>query len=82
MANYTIFIVFLAVDAALLVLWRKKVIKGAWFVLAAVLGVVTSLVMLTQFDLEVTLLSLGVVLLGMLAYRFISPHLRSEPLRR
>ena len=27
-ANYTIFIVFLAVDAALLILWRKKAVKG------------------------------------------------------
>lgn len=80
MANYTIFIVFLAVDAALLILWRKSIVKGSWFALAAILGVLTSLIMLTQFDLEVTLLSLAVTFLGMLAYKFISPHLRSEPI--
>ena len=80
MANYTIFIVFLAVDAALLILWRKNIVKGSWFALAAILGVLTSLIMLTQFDLEVTLLSLAVTFLGMLAYKFISPHLRSEPI--
>lgn len=81
MANYTMFIVFLAVDASLLMLWRRDIVKGAWFALAAVLGVAASLAMLTQFDLGVTLLSLGMTLLGMLAYKLISPHLRSEPIR-
>ena len=33
-ANYTIFIVFLAVDAALLILWRKKAVKGDGLALA------------------------------------------------
>lgn len=80
-ANYTIFIVFLAVDAALLILWRKKAVKGGWFALAGAMGVTSALAMLTQFDLAVTTLSLAVTGLGVLAYRFISPHLRSGPAR-
>ncbi|NLI74417.1 MAG: amino acid permease [Euryarchaeota archaeon] len=75
-ANYTIFMVFLAVDLALLILWRKGIIEEIWFALAGILGVITSLIMLTQFDLKVTLLSLTGAILGMLAYRFFSPYLR------
>lgn len=81
MANYTIFIVFLAVDAALLLLWRRNVVKGRWFVVPAILGVASSLVMLTQFDLVVTVLSLAVTAMGALAYRLISPQLRSGLIR-
>jgi len=75
-ANYTIFIVFLAVDLALVVLWRRKVIAARWTVMAAVLGAVSSLVMLTQFSFEVSVLSLAITGGGAILYLFIAPRLR------
>lgn len=75
MANYTIFIVFLAVDAALLIFWRKKVIKGSAIAVVAALGVLSSLVMLTQFDFMVSLLSLILIASGAFIYKFIAPRL-------
>lgn len=75
-ANYTIFIVFLAVDAALIALWRAKVVKTKGIVVVATLGVVSSLVMLTQFDLEIVLVSLALTGAGALVYRLVAWDLR------
>jgi APA family basic amino acid/polyamine antiporter len=63
-ANFTIFLVFLAVNLAVIQLaWRGRQV-GRHFLLAAALGTVTSVAMLTQFGWEVVLLSLVMTAAG------------------
>lgn len=73
-ANYTIFLVFLAVNLAVLQLARRRSI-GRYYIIAAVLGTVTSLAMLTQFSWEVTLLSLAMVGVGVVVFWLVGMDL-------
>jgi APA family basic amino acid/polyamine antiporter len=57
-ANFTIFLVFLAVNLAVIQLARRGQPMGRYFILAAALGTATSVAMMTQFGWEVALLSL------------------------
>lgn len=73
-ANYTIFLVFLAVNLAVLQLARRRSM-GRYYIIAAVLGTVTSLAMLTQFSWEVTLLSLAMVGVGVVVFWLVGMDL-------
>ncbi len=63
-ANFTIFMVFLAVNLSVLQFSRKGHLMGRTYVLSAVVGSLTSLAMLFQFGWEVVLLSAVLTVLG------------------
>ncbi|MBI0582959.1 MAG: amino acid permease [Methanomassiliicoccus sp.] len=63
-ANFTIFLVFLAVNLSVIQFSRKGRNMGRGYVLSAVVGSITSLAMLTQFSWEVALLSAVMTLAG------------------
>jgi APA family basic amino acid/polyamine antiporter len=63
-ANFTIFMVFMAVNLAVIQFARKGLRMGWKYVLSAAVGSITSLAMLTQFGWEVVLLSVLLTVAG------------------
>ena len=75
-ANFTIFLVFLAVNLAVLQFIRKGFKMKRSAAPAALAGAVTSLLLLTQFDWLVVAVSAIVIAVGALVYRFVAFDLR------
>jgi APA family basic amino acid/polyamine antiporter len=75
-ANFTIFLVFLAVNLSLIQFYRKGVKVGRLYALSAVLGVASSILLLTQFSWEVFALSLIIIAIGLAVYRLVAFDLR------
>ena len=75
-SNFTIFMVFLAVNLSVIQLSRGSQSIGRAYVLAAVVGSLTSVAMLTQFSWEVTLLSILLTLSGAGLYKIMEMDLR------
>jgi APA family basic amino acid/polyamine antiporter len=75
-ANFTIFLVFLAVNLTVLQFARKGWRIGRVYIVSAVLGVITAILMLTQFGWEVMLLSAVIIIAGMGAYKLVERSLR------
>ncbi|MDW5562230.1 MAG: amino acid permease [Methanomassiliicoccus sp.] len=63
-ANFTIFLVFLAVNMAVIQFSRKGLPMGRGYVLSAAVGSLASLAMLTQFQWEIVALSILLTLAG------------------
>ena len=75
-ANFTIFLVFLGVNLAVIQFARKGRKIGRVYVTSAVLGAGTSLLLLTQFGWEVMLLSAVITVIGMGVYKLVERGLR------
>ena len=75
-SNFTIFLVFLSVNLAVIQLSRGRTNIGGSYVISAVLGSVTSVAMLTQFNWEVVLLSVLMTLAGAVLFKMMDMEVR------
>ncbi len=75
-SNFTIFLVFLAVNLSVIQLFRGKISVGRSYALSAAVGSVTSVAMLTQFSWEVALLSMIMTLAGAVLFALMEMDLR------
>jgi len=73
-ANFTIFMVFLAVNLSVIQFSRKGLRMGRRYVLSAAIGSLSSLAMLTQFQWEVVLLSLVIAAMGAGIFYLVDSH--------
>jgi APA family basic amino acid/polyamine antiporter len=75
-ANFTIFLVFLAVNLTVIQFARKGTSIGKWYAVSAVLGAGTSVLMLTQFGWEVLVLSASITVIGAVVFKLVERGLR------
>ena len=75
-ANFTIFMVFLAVNLAVIQFARLDKGIGRGYVISAVLGAGSSLLMLTQFSWEVVALSAVITVAGAGVFKLVEQSLR------
>lgn len=75
-SNFTIFMVFLAVNLAVIQLSRSRRNISSSYLIAAIMGSLTSVAMLTQFSWEVVLLSVLLTLLGAGLYKVMEMEVR------
>lgn len=75
-ANFTIFLVFLAVNLAVIQFARKGSKIGKWYAISAIMGAVTSVLMLTQFGWEVMLLAATITVIGAGVFKLVERGLR------
>jgi basic amino acid/polyamine antiporter, APA family len=75
-ANFTIFLVFLAVNLAVIQFARLGSNIGKWYAVSAILGVVTSALMLTQFGWNVIALAAVITIVGVGVFKLVEKSLR------
>ena len=72
LTNFTLFLVFLAVNLSVLGLARKGVKIGRWAVPVSAVGAVSSAVMLFTFSLEIAVISAVIIAIGVAAYLILT----------
>lgn len=77
LTNFTLFLVFLAVNLSVISLVRKGEFSGKGTITVSILGAVSSAAMLTTFSKEIAAASALVIAAGITAY-LISKHYRSK----
>ncbi|MBI0581893.1 MAG: amino acid permease, partial [Methanomassiliicoccales archaeon] len=73
-ANFTIFLVFMAVNLSVIQFARKGLRMGWKYVLSAAVGSISSLAMLTQFEWEIALLSVVLTVAGAGVYYLVDNY--------
>lgn len=73
-ANFTIFMVFLAVNLSVIKFSRKGILMGRGYLLSAIVGSLTSVAMLFQFGWDVTLLSILMTAAGAVVFFLVSKY--------